>query len=230
MNVNDRFPARPAWWHRLAGLALLLAAGLAPAAGQARSDVEDSAPASRLQAAEACAERPSRLGRLECYDDLFRDRPAAVADASRSPLWRAVAAQEAERDADDVGVMTRETADTVLMSAPALGTVPPRPLLVISCDDAITRFQLHLHEPLEGSRASLRLEGEGVALDQTWRVLDGGHVISGGRGLPAIGTLKRLLGGEDLRLSSDTAVIDGLRFDLDGWRTAIAPLRAMCRW
>lgn len=228
MNTIDPFSGPRA---RLAGLALLLAAGLLPATGHAQSDVQNDARAARLQAAEACAERPSRLGRLECYDGLFRDRPASAdASGTRSPLWQAVADQETERGPDDVGVLVRESADRVLMSAPALGTVPPRPLLVISCDDAITRFQLHLHEPIEASRAPLRLRGDGVTLDQTWRALDDGHVVSGGRGLPAIGTLKRLLGGERLELGSELPAIDGLRFDLDGWRAAIEPLRTLCRW
>ncbi|WP_136248082.1 type VI secretion system-associated protein VasI [Halomonas borealis] len=221
MNAIDLLPApRPRW---LAGLALLLGAGLSSAPTPAQD--------TRLQAAEACAEQPSRLGRLECYDTLFLER-SGVAESSptRSPLWQAVADQEAGRDDAAFGVRVGETADTVLMSVPALGTLPPRPLLVISCDAAITRFQLHLNAPIEASRAPLTLHGEGATLEQTWRVLDDGHVISGGRGLPAIGTLKRLLGGERLRLTSEQPAIDGLRFDLDGWRTAIEPLRAMCRW
>ncbi|MBB3142575.1 type VI secretion system-associated protein VasI [Halomonas sp. THAF12] len=225
MNTTDLFSGSRAPRRRLAGLALLLAAGLSPAPALAQD--QDS----RLQAAEACAEQPSRLGRLECYDGLFRDRPvSADASATRSTLWQAVADQETERGPDDVGVLVRESPDRVLMSAPALGTLPPRPLLVISCDDAITRFQLHLHEPIEATRAPLRLRGDGVTLDQTWRALDDGHVVSGGRGLPAIGTLKRLLGGESLELGSELPAIDGLRFDLDGWRAAIEPLRTMCRW
>lgn len=205
--------------------ALLVALGLA--AGLPTAQAQDT----RLQAAEACADKPSRLGRLECYDGLFRASDAAAGgEGARSPLWQAVAAQEAGRPEAAFGLRVRETADTVLMSVPALGTVPPRPLLVISCDAAITRFQLHLSEPLAAPRAPLRLHGDGVALDQTWRVLDDGHVVSGGRGLPAIGTLKRLLGSERLRLSSERPALDGLRFDLHGLREAIRPLRRMCRW
>ncbi|WP_083236020.1 type VI secretion system-associated protein VasI [Halomonas caseinilytica] len=219
MNAIDLLPGlRP-----LAGLALVLVAGLSPVLA------DDQDP--RLSAAKVCAEQPSRLGRLECYDALFRESPVAeVSEGTRSPLWQAVTDQEAERGDDYVGVLVREAPDMVLISAPALGTVPPRPLLVISCDDAITRFQLHLNEPLEASRVSLTLHGDGVDLEQTWRVLDEGHVVSGGRGLPAIDTLKRLLGGERLQLSSEQAALDGLRFDLDDWRTAIEPLRTQCRW
>lgn len=219
-------------------LVLALAAGLAAAPSSAQVTTQEQLQAqsphqtreARLKAAEACAESPSRLGRLECYDRLFRDQEVAETEQTRSPLWQAVAAQEAQRNAEDFGVRVREMPDSVLMSVPALGTLPPRPLLVISCDNAITRFQLHLSEPLEATRAPLGLHGEGVTLDQTWRVLDGGHVVSGGRGLPAIGTLKRLLGSEQLQLTSERSAINGLRFDLDGWRTAIDPLRAMCRW
>lgn len=219
-------------------LVLALVAGLATAPASAQVTTQDQPQAqsphqtreARLKAAEACAESPSRLGRLECYDRLFRDQEVAETEQTRSPLWQAVAAQEAERSAEDFGVRVREMSDSVLMSVPALGTLPPRPLLVISCDNAITRFQLHLSKPLDATRAPLELHGGGVTLEQTWRVLDDGHVVSGGRGLPAIGTLKRLLRGEELRLTSERPAINGLRFDLEGWRTAIEPLRAMCRW
>ncbi|WP_205742655.1 type VI secretion system-associated protein VasI [Onishia niordana] len=235
--IREHPAARPArHWPKAWLMALVLVAGLPPVSTQAQAQSqaphtsEPQTPDERLRAARACADSPSRLGRLECYDALFRDQRPAEPQEARSPLWQAVAAQEAERDNDDFGLRVSKWPDSVLMSVPALGTLPPRPLLVISCDDAITRFQLHLSEPLEAKRAPLKLHGEGVTLDQTWRMLGNGHVVSGGRGLPAIGTLKRLLGGEQLRLTSELADIDGLRFQLTGWRTAIEPLRTMCRW
>lgn len=206
---------------RVAGLAL----------GLTLACVVQASPADPLEAARECAEETSRLERLGCYDALFRDDATdAEAEVGLPALWHAIAAQEARRESDDVGLLVGEEGDDVLLSAPALGTLPPRPLLVIACEKAITRFQLHLPEALDASRVELRLMADGRELAQTWRVRDGGHVVSGGRGLPAIETLGRLMDAETLVLGSDLAALDGLRFDIGELRQRIQPLRDACRW
>ncbi|MFC3284153.1 type VI secretion system-associated protein VasI [Litchfieldella rifensis] len=184
-----------------------------------------------LENARECARQTSRLERLGCYDALFRV-PEAVPDTGdpRPALWHAIREQEAARDGDDFGFLVSEANGDVLMSAPARGTSPPRPLLVISCEKAITRFQLHLSTASNAPRTHLRLTAAGRELEQDWRIRDGGYVISGGRGLPAIATLRQLLDGRELELGSDLAELDGLRFDLTGLRERIQPLRDTCRW
>ena len=215
---------------RLAWAACCVALGLAGAA-QANKQGADAAQ-QRLDQARECAASDVRLERLQCYDDLFREVSTGsdVASGERSRLWQRVARLEAGRDAQHMGLMVEKTDDSVLLSVPALGTVPPRPVLVISCAANITRFQLHLPEPSDATRVSLTLEGESARADQDWRVLDGGYVLSGGRGLPAIDTLKRLLSSQRLELASEMPVIDGLSFDVAGLRERIKPLRTMCRW
>ncbi|MBF8224175.1 type VI secretion system-associated protein VasI [Halomonas sp. 328] len=185
--------------------------------------------AARLVEARQCATLDSRLDRLRCYDALFQDAPAPADDALPA-LWQAVLDQEARRDDDAFGLLAGIADDEVLLTAPALGSVPPRPVLVISCKESITRFQLHLPEALDAPRAALRLGGARGDLAQTWRIRDGGHVVSGGRGLPAIDTLRRLLDSETLTLASDLAPLDGLRFELGDLRQQIQPLRDACRW
>lgn len=185
--------------------------------------------ATRLAEARHCAVLDSRLERLHCYDALFRDAPAPAADAPPA-LWQAVLDQEARRDDDAFGLLAGVDGDEVLLTVPALGSVPPRPVLVISCQESITRFQLHLPEALDAPRAELRLRGARGDLAQTWRIRDGGHVVSGGRGLPAIDTLRRLLDSETLSLASEREALDGLRFELGGLRQQIQPLRDACRW
>ena len=185
--------------------------------------------AARLTEARQCAGLDSRLERLHCYDALFQDAPAAT-DDELPALWQAVLDQEARRDDDTFALLTGVGDDEVLLTAPALGTTPPRPVLVISCKEWITRFQLHLPEAIEAPRAALRLRGTGSDLTQTWRIRDGGQVVSGGRGLPAIDTLRRLLDSETLTLSSEHEALDGLRFELGDLRRQIQPLRNACRW
>lgn len=184
----------------------------------------------RLKSAQACAEETSRLERLHCYDALFLEANLSVDDDELPALWQAIERQEAARPDENVGLMVREAGDSVLISAPALGTLPPRPIMVMACERLITRFQLHLPTPISGARVDLRLTGGGRTVQQQWRVRDGGRVVSGGRGLPAIDTLRQLLDAEEVILQSDVTALDGLRFNVAGLRQEIAPLREACRW
>ncbi|MBH8580705.1 type VI secretion system-associated protein VasI [Bisbaumannia pacifica] len=186
--------------------------------------------AARLAEARQCTTLDSRLERLHCYDALFQGTPAPSADDELPALWQAVLDQEARRDDDAFGLLAGVSGDEVLLTAPALGRVPPRPVLVISCQEWITRFQLHLPEALDAPRVELRLRGDRGDLTQTWRIRGGGHVVSGGRGLPAIDTLRRLLDSETLSLTSEREALDGLRFELGDLREQIQPLRDACRW
>ena len=183
-----------------------------------------------LEAARECAAEPSRLERLGCYDALFQDLDEEADDVGLPPLWHAIERLEAGRGADDFSLRVDARNGEVLLSAPARGTTPPRPLLVIACEKSITRFQLHLPEALGVPRAELVLNAGGRALNQAWRVRDGGHVLSGGRGLPAIETLRQLLDADELLLDSEVAALDRLRFDIGELRQRIQPLRDSCRW
>lgn len=183
-----------------------------------------------LKSAQTCAEETSRLERLNCYDALFLEATISVDEDELPALWRAIERQETARPDDNVGPMVHEAGDSVLISVPALGTTPPRPIMVMACERLITRFQLHLPTPINVARVDLQLTGSGRVVQQQWRVRDGGRVISGGRGLPAIDTLRQLLDAEEVTLQSDVAELDGLRFNVAGLRQEIIPLREACRW
>lgn len=178
----------------------------------------------------ACADETSRLERLSCYDDVFLTATASTDDRELPDLWYAIERQESGREDDDLGVIVQTAGDDVLMSVPALGTTPPRPIMVMACEKQITRFQLHLPEPVDNARVDLQLGTHSASVHQQWRVRDGGHVINGGRGLPAIETLRQLLGANDVTITSDVPSLDGLRFDITDLRQLIQPLREACRW
>ncbi|RLK51704.1 type VI secretion system protein VasI [Alkalispirillum mobile] len=182
--------------------------------------------------AAACAGVASRAERLACYDALFPPNSDAAEPTSlESPLWQLAARQERGREQADAGLRVVEDADRVLLTAPALGTPPPRPTLVLACHNEITHFEIHLPEPAGVGRVDLTLRLGEARLRQTWRLRDGGRVLSGGRGLPAIETLRELLAGGTLSLqSNESHDLDGLRFDLNGLGEALQPLRAQCRW
>lgn len=211
-------------WKRQGAIFGLLIVGALPSAPIQAADN------TLLQQAQACAEATSRVERLNCYDALFKDA-APANDASELPaLWHAIERQEAARPADNVGLLVKQTDDSVLISVAALGTTPPRPIMVMACEKLITRFQLHLPTPLNEARVDVQLTGSGGTIEQQWRMRDSGHVVSGGRGLPAIETLRQLLNASDVTLRSDVAELDGLRFNVAGLRQDIQPLREACRW
>lgn len=183
-----------------------------------------------LENALACTDEASRLERLNCYDSVFKSATPSTSDSELPDLWYAIERQESGRSDDDLGVIVQRTAEDVLMSVPALGTTPPRPIMVMACEKQITRFQLHLPEPINSARVDLQLGANGTTIQQQWRVRDGGHVINGGRGLPAIETLRQLLSADEVTINSDISNLDGLRFDIAGLRQLIQPLRQACRW
>ncbi|KPP97397.1 type VI secretion system-associated protein VasI [Marinobacter sp. HL-58] len=185
----------------------------------------------QLAAAEACVEESQRLERLACFDEVF-GTPVAVAikDAvggNQPERWRQAFAQEQNREPGD-GPLYRDTADRAghLLTISALGVKPPRPVLAVQCHNNITELTLMLPKALKEERVTVDF-GQGR---QIWRVRDDGFVISGGRGLPAIRTVQEVAGGSGVTVASSSSAIDGLMFDLEGFRETLRPLREDCGW
>lgn len=190
-----------------------------------------NACADQLEDARLCTGEPQRLERLACFDEVFGtpvaasgDQPTAP-DGRRSERWR-----QAYASVDDAGagVFFRDTGRVAgqLVTIPALGVQPPRPLLALQCHNNITELTLMLPETMDEERVRLGF-GEGQTI---WRVRDSGFVLSGGRGLPAIRTVKAMIESTEVRIESPNSRIDGLLFDLSGYRRAIEPLRETCGW
>lgn len=190
----------------------------------------------------ACARIASSSGRLACFDRLASGAGAApVAGIGAAPVSNnllAVASNERGRAEDDMRFrMTQPVATIVegarvLITAPARNTVRPKPLMVIACVDRITRLQLVVHPPVAVAQAqvSLFLDDQPLATGQSWQVLESGRVVDAGRGLAAIDLLRRIKAGDELRVESDLAAIDGLHFDATGLSDLIASQRKACRW
>lgn len=185
----------------------------------------------QIEAAHACTEESQRLERLACFDEVF-GTPVAVAmeniSAGNQPeRWRQAFAQEQRRKPGD-GPLYRDTAELAghLLTLNALGVKPPRPLLAVQCHNNITELTLMLPEAVKEERLTVDF-GQGR---QIWRVRDDGFVISGGRGLPAIRTVRHMAAASGVTVASSSGVIDGLMFDLTGFRATLKPLREACGW
>lgn len=185
----------------------------------------------QLAAARDCTEESQRLERLACFDEVF-GTPVEVAieniSAGNQPeRWRQAFAQEQRRKPGD-GPLYRDTAELAghLLTLSALGVKPPRPLLVVQCHNNITELTLMLPKAVKEERVTVDF-GQGR---QIWRVRDDGFVVSGGRGLPAIRTIQNMAAGSGVTVASSSGTIDGLMFDLTGFRGTLKPLREACGW
>lgn len=190
-----------------------------------------------LEEAHKCTSETQRLERLACFDEVF-GTPLAEPEAgtlagspgrSASERWRQAYAQS---DTAAGGVRYRDTNQTagLLVTVPALGAQPPRPLLALQCHNNITELTLMLPEPLEAERVNIGLGASDNIAQNAWRVRDNGYVLSIGRGLPAIRAVKTIERETDIRVFSQDSRIDGLLFDLTGFTNAIRPLREQCGW
>lgn len=238
-------------------LSLLSANLIAQSASQATSL---STAEQLRQAAQCAQMTQSRLARLSCFDAVFNTplstptiSPSAVQSATdlRPPLWHQVVAQERQRTASDAGQaegglvtgfirnqasrslseaqISQGKADIIITQS-AIGTFPPRPVLVFSCIDNITRLQLLMHSPIEEGVTPLSLLIDGKALPSRWFSEENGYLIRAGRGLPGIQDIKAMLHKKRLSIRSKTTEIDGLSFDLTALNAAISPLRQACHW
>lgn len=185
----------------------------------------------QLAAARDCTEESQRLERLACFDEVF-GTPVEVSikevrRGNQPERWRQAFAQEQRRQPGD-GPLYRDTAQLAghLVTLTALGTQPPRPLLAVQCHNNITELTLMLPTAVKEERVTVDF-GQGR---QIWRARDGGLVISGGRGLPAIRTIRAMSAGSGVTVASSSSAIDGLMFDLQGFREALKPLREACGW
>ncbi|WP_340366249.1 type VI secretion system-associated protein VasI [Marinobacter azerbaijanicus] len=185
----------------------------------------------QLAAARDCTEESRRLERLACFDEVFGTPvEVAIKEVSRGnqpERWRQAFAQEQRRRPGD-GPLYRDTSEQAghLVTLSALGVQPPRPLLAVQCHNNITELTLMLPEAVNEERVTVDF-GQGR---QIWRVRDEGFVISGGRGLPAIRTVREMSAGSGVTVSSSSGAIDGLMFDLQGFRETLKPLREACGW
>ena len=185
----------------------------------------------QLAAARGCTTESQRLERLACFDEVFGTPVAVVIEnisAGNQPeRWRQAFAQEQRRNPGD-GPLYRDTAELAghLLTLSALGVKPPRPLLAVQCHNNITELTLMLPEAVKEERVTVDF-GQGR---QTWRVRDDGFVISGGRGLPAIRTVRNMAASSGVTVASSSGVVDGLMFDLTGFRDTLKPLREACGW
>ncbi|CRM57478.1 type VI secretion-associated protein, family [Pseudomonas sp. 28 E 9] len=192
-----------------------------------------------------CPAIVSPLKRLECFDlaagTPIHHPPASPRAQGRVlPIVDLVQRNEAKRAPEDQRFLLssfpapeNDQSPRLVISAPALGALPPRPYLAISCESKISRLQLVLDEPAKPNKIRIQLfnDERPVSAAYQWQVLDdAGLVVDAGRGLQAISLLRNMGGGQRLRLESDYSRLHGLVFDAEGLGELIEQERQACRW
>lgn len=186
-----------------------------------------------------CRNEQSPLLRLACYDNLFKTQDGAApqaAESERSDTVKKALALEKQRESHSTGFLVASAegalSPEVIITTPALGTKPPRPVLIFSCQDNITRMQIAFFSPLSNKQESdiLLKTNTGVSFRSHWFIRDNGLLLESSRGLPGISEISRLLNAETLLIESENPALNGLSFPISGLSKEIAPLRQACRW
>lgn len=192
-----------------------------------------------LSAMSACRLEPAALERLDCYDRILTPQTsgfegALVKARYEGEAWKRAFGQEKQRaDNSTTLLITRTEGErpTVIITTPALGNIPPRPVLMFSCVDNITRMQVALTHSLKGNDLPIMLHTEAGQLRTHWFIRENGMLLEASRGLTGIDEIKWLFGAKTLTVDTGTKSTAGkLTFNISGLAQTITPLREACHW
>lgn len=100
-----------------------------------------------LQAMQSCRQETAALERLDCYDRILAPEQAGFGGAAlvkaryQGEAWARATEQEKRRQGNTTELLVTQVPGerpTVVITTPAIGHVPPRPVLMFSCVDNIT--------------------------------------------------------------------------------------------
>lgn len=193
-----------------------------------------------ISAMTACRKEPAALERLDCYDRVLApEQPESFAGALvkaryQGEVWTRAFEQEKKRTDNSTTLMLTQDAGerpTVLITTPAIGHVPPRPVLMFSCVDNITRMQVALVHGMSESDLPVTLNTDVGRSRSHWFVRENGTLLESSRGLSGIEEIRQLFGAKMLTIDTGTGSTAGkLMFNIDGLARIIAPLRDACHW
>lgn len=186
----------------IAGLMTGLPATAAPAeassmAGVAVAVATTTPPdaTATLQAMQSCRRESAALERLDCYDRLLAPLSPSGFDGALvkagfvGEAWTRATEQEKRREGNTTELLVTQVPGerpTVVITTPAIGHVPPRPVLMFSCVDNITRMQVALMHPLDVHDIAVTLNADNRALRSHWFVRENGTLLESSRGLPQL--------------------------------------------
>ncbi|EEV4476649.1 type VI secretion system-associated protein TagO [Escherichia coli] len=209
----------------IAGLMTGLPATAAPAEASSMAGVA---------VAVATTTPPDATATLQAMQSCRRESAALVKAGFVGEAWTRATEQEKRREGNTTELLVTQVPGerpTVVITTPAIGHVPPRPVLMFSCVDNITRMQVALMHPLDVHDIAVTLNADNRALRSHWFVRENGTLLESSRGLSGIDEIKQLFGAKTLTVDTGADNAAGkLTFNIDGLARAIAPLRDACHW
>ncbi|NHB62711.1 type VI secretion system-associated protein VasI [Photorhabdus sp. RW14-46] len=211
---------------------LLVSSLIASLTGTPDTQPDQETPtAPSLPALLQCRAEPSPLVRVDCYDRLLDkvDNIAVIPLEKTGPVWRQAMEQEMKRTDHSTGFITTQSDSLpirVILTTPAMGVPPPRPVLMLSCIDNITRIQIALAKPQDSGTVMMSTEITQFSAD--WFLRENGYLLESSRGLPGIEELKRLMTGKTLTIKTGNG--NRMTFNISQLEQAVKPLRSACRW
>lgn len=183
---------------------------------------------------EKCRQIISSLERLDCYDNTWDvDKHQQNFTLLRSKPWIDATEQEKNRSTHSVNfIMTEKIKDDVpqvLITTPAVGNVPPRSILMLSCIDNITRLQLIFHQPIEGRTIPVSIQTDRKAFNSQWLNRDSGYILEASRGLQGINEIQQLFGASKLTVKVTNSSKEWV-FNIENLEQEITSLRQACHW
>ncbi|WP_340610034.1 type VI secretion system-associated protein VasI [Xenorhabdus bharatensis] len=186
----------------------------------------------QLDELQKCRFERSPLIRLACYDrefDNLKIGTVPVTLDNMGPMWRQAMEQEMQRTDHSTGfiVSRGENGTTrIILTTPAVGVPPPRPVLMLSCIDRITRLQVALPKPAESGAVTVTTNK--TLFKTEWFLRERGYLWESSRGLPGIDEIKRLMGSEHMTIAPEQG--NQITFNISQLEQAAKPLREACRW
>lgn len=219
----------------LAGLPVGAAAVVLTGSTAATTDAQTS-----LKEMQVCRREPAPLERLDCYDNLLTPlAPAGFAGALvkasfTGEAWTRATEQEKRRQGNTTELLVMQTPGerpTVMITTPAVGHIPPRPVLMFSCVDNITRMQVALMKAMDVNDIAVNLNADNRTFRSRWFVRENGTLLESSRGLSGIDEIKQLFGANTLTVDTGVDSAAGkLTFNISGLAQTVAPLREACHW
>ncbi|MDE9462125.1 type VI secretion system-associated protein VasI [Xenorhabdus bovienii] len=181
---------------------------------------------------QKCRFEPSPLVRLACYDRTVNNlkfNALQIPMENMGLVWRQAMEQEMKRTDYSTGFIVTQGENgeaPVILTTPAVGVPPPRPVLMLSCIDRITRLQVALPKPMGSGTVT-------VATDKTqfkteWFLREHGYLWESSRGLSGIEEIKRLMNSDQMTITARTG--SPITFNISQLEQAAKPLRDACRW
>ncbi len=195
-----------------------------------------SAEGELIKAIEQCRQEKAALERLDCYDNAWGNNltPSQVKQKG-GVAWDRAIEQESTRTGNSISLLTKsynteEGNPIIIITTPALGHKDPRPVLMFSCIDNITRLQIALLNPTDKRDTYVEVSTDKNKFETRWFFRENGFLLEASRGLEGISEIQKLFKANTLKIKSNVKNINGLTFNIQNLENEIKPLRTTCHW